>query len=114
MWADNNTSAYADFSVLRSGSWAKVQVSETGIHRLTADVIRRAGFSDLSKVKIYGYGGALVPEKLTQDYLAAHDDLKEIPTCTVGDAKYFMAQGSVSWCEQSTTMRKRNTYSDYV
>lgn len=113
MWADDNTSAYADFSVLRSGSWAKVQVSETGIHRLTADVIRRAGFSDLSKVKIYGYGGALVPEKLTQDYLAAHDDLKEIPTCTVGDAKYFMAQGSVSWSEQSTTLRTRNPYSDY-
>ena len=104
---------YADNSVLREGSWAKIRVSTTGIHRLTADVIRQAGFSDLSKVKIYGYGGAIIPEKLTQDYLRKHDDLKEIATCTVGDSKYFYAQGPVSWDSNTATKRNRNFYSDY-
>lgn len=113
VWADESTSAYTDHSVLCSGSWAKIQVSGTGIHRLTGDVIRKAGFSDLSKVKIYGYGGAVIPERLTQEYLREHDDLKEIPTCTIGDAKYFMAQGSISWSDQSTTQRTRNPYYDY-
>ena len=42
---------YADTSVLREGSWAQIRVSTTGIHRITADVIRQAGFSDLSKIK---------------------------------------------------------------
>lgn len=104
---------YADNSVLRQGSWAKIRVSSTGIHQLTSDVIRQAGFTDLSKVKIYGYGGALVPEKLTQDYLREHDDLKEIATCTVGNAKYFYAQGPVSWDSATSPKRTRNNYSDY-
>lgn len=112
-WAADETTTYASHSVLRSGTWAKIQVSGTGIRRLTNDVIRRAGFSDMSKVKIYGYGGALVPEKLTQDYIASHDDLQEIPTCTVGGEKYFMAQGSVSWSDATTTLRTRNPYYDY-
>ena len=113
-WADGEaTPVYADNSVLRSGRWAKIQVSETGINRLTADVVRQAGFTDISKVKIYGYGGALVPEKLTQDYLREHDDLKEIPTCLEGGVKYFFGQGSVSWSNLTTTQRTRNPYYDY-
>ena len=112
-WAADEAATYAGHSVLRSGSWAKIQVWGTGIRRLTNDVIRRAGFSDMSKVRIYGYGGALVPETLTQDYIASHDDLQEIPTCTIGGEKYFMAQGSVSWSSAGTTLRTRNPYYDY-
>lgn len=112
-WAADEAATYASHSVLRSGSWAKIQVWGTGIRRLTNDVIRRAGFSDMSKVRIYGYGGALVPETLTQDYIASHDDLQEIPTCTIGGEKYFMAQGSVSWSSAETTLRTRNPYYDY-
>ena len=112
-WAADETATYAGHSVLRSGSWAKIQVWGTGIRRLTNDVIRRAGFSDMSKVRIYGYGGALVPETLTQDYIASHDDLQEIPTCTIGGEKYFMAQGSVSWSSAGTTLRTSNPYYDY-
>ena len=104
---------YADNSVLREGSWAKIRISSTGIQRLTADIIRQAGFTDLSKVKIYGYGGAMIPDKLTQDYLREHDDLQEIATCTVGGVKYFYGQGPVSWNTNTATRRNRNFYSDY-
>ena len=102
---------YADNSVLRSGSWAKIRVSETGIYQLTSELIRQAGFSDINKVKIYGYGGARQPEQLTGNYLAETDDLQEVPTCTVNGRRLFYAVGPVSW--DTNYRRIRNNYSDY-
>lgn len=102
---------YADHSVLRSGRWAKIRVPSTGIYMLTAELAAKAGFADLSKVRIYGYGGAMQPERLTGDYLAATDDLKEVPTCTVNGRRLFYACGPVTW--KNTGDRDRNPYSDY-
>ncbi len=104
---------YADHSVLASGKWAKIRVPETGIYRITDALARSAGFSDASKVKVYGYGGALQNETLDGDYLAEYDDLKEIPTCTVDGQRLFHAQGPVSWSGNTATKRTRNPYSDY-
>ena len=50
---------YAAHSVLASGRWAKIRVPSTGIYALTEELIRKAGFGDLSKIRVYGYGGAL-------------------------------------------------------
>ena len=111
--SDAKGDRYAEHSVLSQGKWAKICVASTGIHKLTASTIRSAGFSDLSKVKIYGYGGNLVPEVLDDDYLREYDDLKEIPTCTVGDRKLFYAKGSVYWDSKDSRVRVRNPYSDY-
>lgn len=102
---------YAAKSVLSSGRWVKISVPVTGFWQLTDDLIRQAGFSDLGKVKIYGYGGAMQPEKLTADYLAETDDLKEVPTCTVDGKRLFYGQGPVSW--DSNHQRVRNPYSTY-
>ncbi len=104
-------SRYADHSVLRSGTWAKISVSASGVHQLTDELIRKAGFSDPSKVKLYGYGGALQPETLSGDYLASTDDLQEVPTCTVGGKRLFYAQGPITWT--SADKRVRNPYSNY-
>ena len=104
---------YTDHSVLREGSWAKIRVPESGFYQLTEALIRKAGFSDINKVKVYGYGGALQPESLTGDYLADTDDLKEVPTCTVGDKRVFYAVGPVTWASKDTLLRTRNPYSDY-
>ena len=109
----NASSRYAEHSLLNTGKWAKIRVSETGIHQLTESVIKSAGFTDLSKVKIYGYGGNLVPEVLTDDYLRETDDLKEVPSCTVNGRRLFFAKGSVSWSSASANTRTRNPYSDY-
>jgi len=111
--SDAKGDRYAEHSVLSQGKWAKICVASTGIHKLTASTIRSAGFSDLSKVKIYGYGGNLVSEVLDDDYLREYDDLKEIPTCTVGDRKLFYAKGSVYWDSKDSRVRVRNPYSDY-
>ena len=110
---EDSSPAYADHSVLASGKWAKIRVSETGIHQLTADVVRRAGFSDISKVKIYGYGGNLQNEALYAQDIRETDDLKEVPQYVVDGRHYFYARSAVSWSSPTATVRTRNPYSDY-
>ena len=101
-------SRYAEHSVLASGRWVKISVPSTGVYQLTSELVKKAGFSDLNKVKIYGYGGAMQPEKLTADYLMETDDLKEVPTCTVNGRRLFYAIGPVTW--DSNNNRVRNPY----
>ena len=104
---------YAAHSVLQSGTWAKIRIPESGFYQLTDALIKKAGFSDPSKVKIYGYGGALQPEQLTGDYLAETDDLQEVPTCTIDGRRLFYGVGPVNWESPTATKRIRNPYSDY-
>ena len=108
-----NTQLYAAHSVLSSGRWAKIRVPANGIYNLTADVVRRAGFSDLSKVRIYGYGGHLQNEKISSAYLKEFDDLKEVPSCLIGGKRLFYGRGPVSWESNTALVRTRNHYSDY-
>ena len=110
---EESSSSYVSHSILASGRWAKIRVPETGVYQLTDGLIRQAGFTNPSKVRIYGYGGALQPEKLTADYLVQTDDLKEVPTCTVNGRRLFYAVGPVNWEAASTVARTRNPYSDY-
>ena len=108
-----SSSRYAAHSVLAEGKWAKIRVGETGIYQLTDALIRQAGFSNPSKVRIYGYGGALQDEQLTGDYLSSTDDLKEVPICVVGGRRLFYAVGPVNWSSNTAVARTRNPYSDY-
>ncbi|MBR1469322.1 MAG: type IX secretion system sortase PorU [Prevotella sp.] len=104
---------YAENSVLATGRWAKIRVAESGIYQITDELIKKGGFSDLSKVKIYGYGGHLQPEVLTEDYLRQTDDLQEVAQCIVDGRRLFYAKGPVSWSAANSTVRTRNPYSDY-
>ena len=104
---------YAEHSVLREGNWAKISVAESGFYELTDELVRKAGFSDARRVKIYGYGGALQPERLTGDYLTATDDLKELPTCTMNGKRVFYGVGPVNWYNKESLARTRNPYADY-
>ena len=111
--ASSSGDRYAAHSVLSSGHWAKIRVSETGFYHLTDALIRKAGFKNPKKVKIYGYGGELQPEVLTGEYLTETDDLKEVVTCTINGKRLFHASGPVSWASNTTLARTRNPYSDY-
>lgn len=104
---------YAEHSLLASGKWAKIRVSSSGVYQLTDATVRQAGFSNINKVKIYGYGGNLQNEALYANDLARTDDLKEVPQCVVGGKHLFYAKGPVSWTSNSSTVRRRNPYSDY-
>jgi hypothetical protein len=111
--AVTNGARYADHSVLREGTWAKISVPATGFYELTDALIKKAGFADPAKVKLYGYGGALQPERLTADYLAESDDLTEVATCEVDGRRVFYGIGPVNWASATTTERTRNPYSQY-
>ena len=103
---------YADHSVLAEGRWVKISVPASGIYQLTDKLLRNAGFADPSRVKVYGYGGALQPEWLTADYLQTTDDLHEVATCRLSDGRcLLMATGPVTW--DSNHQRIRNPYANY-
>ena len=110
--ASRESEGYAAHSVLASGKWAKISIPSTGVYQLTDGLVRQAGFSSLSRVKIYGYGGALQPEVLTADYLSVTDDLREVPTCMVNGRRLFHGIGPVGWESATSTVRTRNPYSD--
>ena len=52
--AKNSSAAerYAANSILATGKWAKIRVPSSGIYQITESLIRKAGFSSLSKIKI--------------------------------------------------------------
>lgn len=104
---------YAQHSVLRSGRWVKIRVPSTGVYQLTTELMRKAGFSNPDRVKVYGYGGNLQSETLDPDYIIATDDLHEVPTCTIGSRRLMFARGPVSWSSNDAMRRTRNPYSDY-
>lgn len=110
---DGEARRYAEHSVLREGTWAKIRIPESGFYQLTDGLVKKAGFSDMNKVKVYGYGGALQPESLTGDYLASTDDLQEVPTCMADGKRIFYGVGPVTWDAPDALVRTRNPYSDY-
>lgn len=62
-------SYYAKSSAMSQGHWAKVSVNREGIHQITYDELRQLGFSDPTRVKVCGYGGA----SLTHDTFRTSD-----------------------------------------
>lgn len=113
--AKNSSDAerYAANSILATGKWAKIRVPSSGVYQITESLIRKAGFSSLSKIKVYGYGGNLQAERLDGNTLKELDDLKEVATYDRGKSRLFYARGPVSWSSPTATRRTRNPYSDY-
>lgn len=113
--AKNSSAAerYAANSILATGKWAKIRVPSSGVYQITESLIRKAGFSNLSKIKVYGYGGNLQAERLDGNTLKELDDLKEVATYDRGKSRLFYARGPVSWSSPTATRRTRNPYSDY-
>lgn len=102
---------YADNSVLASGTWTKVRVSQTGVCRISYQELKSMGFSDPSKVSIYGYGGLLLEESFVQPKI---DDLPEVPAYDDGSALYFYAQGVQRWVAKlGLLLRLRSEFNHY-
>ena len=88
-----------------------MRISESGIYQISYDDLRAWGFVDPAKVKLYGYGGAMLPEDFQKPYI---DDLPEVPVMRYGERMIFYAQGVVKWTAGSSTFtHERNPYSQY-
>lgn len=102
---------YTYNSVLSIGKWVKIKVSETGIYKITNSSLRSMGFKDPAKVRLFGYGGAVLPETNLQDLT---DDLPEQPLWRGSNYLLFYGQGPVSWKRSVKGYEHEvNTYSDY-
>ena len=67
---------YATHSMLSSGKWYKISVTESGIHQISYSQLKSWGFNDPSRVRIYGYGGKVLSEIYSDSDI---DDLPQIP-----------------------------------
>lgn len=103
---------YAGSSVLASGKWVKIAVQESGVYKISHKLLNSMGFKNPSKVRLYGYGGALLPETNIQDIA---DDLPEQPLWRANNYMLFYAQGTLSWSRKydGEYIHTQNTYSDY-
>ena len=104
---------YADHSVLASGKWVKIRVSESGVCKMTFSDLQAAGISNPSQVRVFGYGGAVK----TQDFSKPNiDDLPQVPVFVGSDFVLFYVQGPISWAYDTSRSRfahTRNPYSEY-
>lgn len=101
---------YAKNSVLSEGRWVKIKVDDTGIYKLTAADVKKMGFSDISKVGVYGYGGWMINETFTESNYT--DDLPEVATWKGnGDFILFYGKGNIRW-DYTNFRHERNPYSE--
>ena len=94
-----------------TGRWVKIAVPQTGIYELTDSLLTAAGFTDPSRVSLYGYGGALQPEELSHTDAALTQALPRVPLCTVSGRRLFYGVGPVNWATPQAVARTFNPYS---
>lgn len=110
---------YATHSVLMSGNFVKLKVSETGLYCLTYEEIQALGLNP-AQVRVLGYGGGLLPQNFTLPHL---DDVPSVAfymskgadgVFSAGDYILFYARGPVNWeYKNGTYEHVRNCYADY-
>ena len=100
---------YTGSSRLASGKWMKITVSEDGMQFLSNEALKKMGFTDPSKVHIYGYGGRRLPQTLDSSFV---DDLPLQPCIRTADGIMFFGVGTVNWkLTGSRITHEQNPYS---
>lgn len=123
--ASTNKNKKAANSVLASGDWYKVAVTQTGFYRLNRNFFTANGIDvnsvDPRTIKIYGNGAGLLPQPNSEDRI---DDLKENAILVQGeedgvfndgDFVVFFAKSQFDvWKAdaQNNLSRQNNIYSD--
>jgi hypothetical protein len=115
---------YASHSVLATGNWYRISVSEPGIYKMDLAFLNTLGLSGnipSAQVRLYGNGGAMLPEPAGAHPL---DDLAENAIMVVdggdgtlngSDYILFFAPGPDRWEKDSLNQRFthiKNSYSD--
>ncbi len=113
-------------SVLASGEWYKLQIKEDGVYKLDPSFFAKNGINadkiDLSTFKIFGNGGAMLPEIIAEyreDDLFENgikvNDINSNNKLDAGDFISFYAKGSDSWVDNASDYSHvKNVYSDFA
>ncbi len=116
---------HKDKSVLATGRWYKLAVTEPGIYRISFNDLQTMGINPASinttNIRLYGNGSGMLPEVNAASRI---DDLREIAIRVEdgGDGHFdatddilFYGEGADKWNFQALTrffMHQRNLYSD--
>ena len=56
-------------SVLSSGKWYKLAITQTGVHKIDVNLLKKMGIDITSlnpaQIQVYGNGGSMLPQKNT-------------------------------------------------
>ena len=113
-------------SVLATGNWYKIAVSQDGLYRITRNDLEAMGMDvnaiDPRRLNVYGNGGGMLPQA---NSAFRHDDLQQNAIEVVGEADgsfdandyiVFYAKGPHSWVQDSSVCglfrHEFNVYSD--
>ncbi|MDR0815709.1 MAG: type IX secretion system sortase PorU, partial [Bacteroidales bacterium] len=97
-------------SPMASGEWYRMFITQDGIYRITYEELLNLGLSNPANVRIYGAGGAMLPEMAG----SVEKGLQEIPVRMVcktagvfaaGDYILFYGQGTVVWRYNKTLQK---------
>lgn len=119
-------SSFASNSVLQSGEWYKVAVSQSGLHKITYQDLEAMGMNvnsiDPRNLNVYGNGGGMLPQP---NNAFRFDDLQLNAIEVVGESDgsfdegdyiLFYAQGPHTWVQDSSVCglfrHQFNVYSD--
>lgn len=107
--------SFANASVLASGNWYKIATNRTGVHRLSYDDLASMGIPvgsiDPRNIRIYGNGGGMLPESLTE---FRYDDLMENAIFVAGENDgSFDASDYILFYGESPDVWKYNGQSGY-
>ncbi len=86
-------------SVLATGRWMRVDVAKDGLYLLTPKSLSAMGFKEPDKVRVFGYGGHLLPE---YDLEKLPEDLPQVPVFRNEDGGIlFWGNGTVSYSRKA-------------
>ncbi len=101
-------------SMLRQGKWVKISVTEKGIYKIPYSKLTSWGFTDPSKVSVFGSGGRILSEDPGE---ITYDDLVQCNTWTDknggADCLFFYATGTTGWTYNKTKGIFEHTINDY-
>jgi hypothetical protein len=99
-------------SALSSGRWVKLRIKQTGVYRITADMLKKWGFSDLNAVSVWGNGCRGLSRFNSEEN---PDDLQQIATRISENKILFYAEAKNTWrynAQKKFFEHEQNEYSD--
>lgn len=103
---------YAPSSVLSNGKWVKISVEKSGMHCISTSQLKEWGFSDPTRVGIYGYGGRMLSDVLSESTYI--DDLPAVASIVTGSGLVFYAEGPQQViADRTDAYHQINPYSNF-
>jgi hypothetical protein len=106
--------AWKTSSVLKQGKWVKIAITEKGIIKIPFSKLSSWGFTDPTKVNVYGSGGIILSE---DPGVIEYDDLEQ---CAVwhdknngADCLFFYAPGTTEWTLDVNSKFFKHRLDDY-